>query len=168
ADFGATNQNIAFQLISQTGGLVGSRVYLLGQVGGSPVAAFDGTNYLMVWRSGSTADTQNDIIGQFVGRSGALVGSTIFVSTVAGRKDLSVPGSLLFDGTNYLVVWRDDRVSNDPNIYGQLITTVGSLLGGEIAITTQGDEQREAVASFDGSNYLIVWLSRQSGPAEQW
>ena len=160
--------NITAQLIGTTGALLGSRIKV-GRGGSSPVVAFDGTNYLMVWTDSANAP-DDDIYGQFISRAGALVRTPFPISTASGKQVSSLFNGLVFDGTNYLAVWRDQRIGPDndnSDIYGQLITPAGTLLGSEIAISTQAGKQRHPAAAFDGTNYLTVWISQQAGGG-QW
>ena len=149
--------NITAQMISQTGSLVGSRISI-GRTGGIPLVAFDGTNYLMVWEDSATYPN-HDIYGQFIGTSGALVGSPFPISTAAGRQHFEFIG-IAFGGTNYLVIWTDGRYSTGDEgpwyVYGQIVSKGGSLVGGEIRISAEPGHF-PAIA-FDGTNYLVVWV----------
>ncbi|MEO0216645.1 MAG: FlgD immunoglobulin-like domain containing protein, partial [candidate division WOR-3 bacterium] len=119
-----------------------------------PSVAFDGTNYLVVWqdsRSGST-----DIYGARVTTSGVLLDTLgIPISVLLGRQE---DASVAFDGTNYLVVWSDDRDSPWPDIYGARVTTDGVVLDPQgIPISTATEWQALPSVSFGGTNYLVVW-----------
>lgn len=66
--------------------------------------------------------------------------------------------SIAFDGTNYLVVWDDDRNSDDFNIYGVRVNQAGFILDpGGIVISNAIHDQQFPSVTFDGSNYLVVW-----------
>jgi large repetitive protein len=119
----------------------------------SPSVAFDGTNYLVVWQ-----DYRNrswDIYGTRVTQSGAVFDSTgIAISTAANSQKLP---SVAFDGTNYLVVWGDER-NGAPDIYGTMVTQSGTVLNPSgIVIIHAAYWQVSPSVAFDGSNYLIVW-----------
>jgi len=64
-----------------------------------------------------------------------------------------------FDGTNYLVVWRDrrrDRVSNNFDLYGARVAQDGTVLdprGILIALDAIGPPD----VAFDGTNYFVAW-----------
>jgi hypothetical protein len=149
--------NSTAQMISQTGSLVGPRISI-GRSGGMPFVAFDGTNYLMVWEDDATYP-DSDIYGQFIGTSGALVGSPFPISTAAGRQHFEF-AVIAFGGTNYLVIWTDGRYSTGDEgpwyVYGQIVSKTGSLVGGEIRISA--DPGHFPAIAFDETNYLVVWV----------
>ena len=124
--------------------------------GYSPALAFDGTNYLVVWEGGARL-------------SGARVTPA---GTVLDRFAISAgPGSqgspvLAFDGMNYLVAWSDCRPPTcvEPSfyrdIYGTRVTPGGTVLDPQgIPISTQFSDERQPAISFDGTNYLLAWVS---------
>src|SRR3972149_4606149 len=184
---------ITAQLISPLGDLIGGRIVVPPVVPGDacnygprPVAtgvtqhvAFDGTNYLMVW-SDDCHYPDNDLAGQLIGADGSLIGSPFFVNQAEGRQESRGIKNLIFGGGKYLAVWQDGR--NDTNynrqcdssegsctdIYGQLISPSGVLVGTEIAISTGSENQVVPSIGFDGTNYLAAYASRRSGDPERW
>lgn len=164
---GVTDEIIA-QLISSTGAPVGARIRT-GRFGGAPFFGFDGTNYLLVWEDVVIVDTieTKHIYGQFISPAGTLVRPPFAISTATGNQLLDGINHVAFDGTNYLVVWRDERNgSGNRDIYGRLVSPAGTLFGSEIAITTQAENEQEASAAFDGTNYMVVWQTKRSAPPE--
>ena len=127
----------------------------------APALAFDGTNYLVTWTDLRTGN--NNIFGARVSTAGSVLdGPTatggIAISTAAGAQQLP---ALAFDGTNYLVVWRDNR-SGSFDIFGARVSTGGSVLDGPpatggIAISTAVNTQQLPAVAFDGTNYLVAW-----------
>jgi hypothetical protein len=72
--------------------------------------------------------------------------------------------AIAFDGTNYLVVYQAGAWPNY-NIYGQLVSTTGALVGGQIVIALDaGDTLRWPDIVYDGTNYLVVWMSGPNSP----
>jgi MYXO-CTERM domain-containing protein len=67
------------------------------------------------------------------------------------------------NGTDYLVVWSDDR-GGDTDVYGARVSQAGAVLdplGIPVAVAVNA-QQTPAVA-FDGTNYLVVWSDGRRG-----
>jgi|GEM_PF-3033519 len=65
-----------------------------------------------------------------------------------------------FDGLNHLVVWEDERDSdNDLDLYGALIDTTGNMLNppGVFAVSQAKYKQTKPVVDFVEPYYLVVW-----------
>ncbi len=123
-----------------------------------PSVAFDGTNYFVVW-----TDTRNstDIYGARVTQSGTVLDPDgIAISTASNIQRYP---SIIFDDTNYLVVWEDFRPGISINIYGARVAPSGVVLDPDgIAISDTSVGERPSV-SFGGSNYLVVWNDHRNG-----
>jgi hypothetical protein len=65
---------------------------------------------------------------------------------------------MAFDGTNYLLVWQDDRGSQYADVYASRVAPDGTVLDphGIPIAATPASELNPAVA-FDGTNYLVTW-----------
>jgi hypothetical protein len=121
-----------------------------------PTVAFDGTNYLVVWvddRNGS-----GDIYGAQVSVGGIVLDpSGIAISTAANQQWYP---RLVFDGTNYLVVWQDGVPGSNFDIYGARVDIGGIVLDpAGIPIATAAATQQDPALAFDGTNYLVSWKS---------
>jgi phosphoribosylformylglycinamidine (FGAM) synthase PurS component len=90
-----------------------------------PAIAFDGTDYLAVWRDIRSASSY-DIYGARVSAAGSVLDpSGIAISTAVGSQEYP---AIAFDGTNCLVVWQDYRSASDYDIYGARVNVGGSVL----------------------------------------
>jgi phosphoribosylformylglycinamidine (FGAM) synthase PurS component len=125
-----------------------------------PSVASDGTNYLVVWQDWRGGGY--DIYGSRVSQDGAVLDPEgILISTAAGTKKKP---SVIFGGTNYLVVWEDHRNGYYPEIYGARVSQSGEVLDPEgIAISTGAFWHEVPCVSYDGTNWLIVWSDARSG-----
>jgi len=124
---------------------------------GRPAVAFDGTNYLVVWedlRSGS----DYDIYCARVTQNGAVL-DTSGITVSKAAYDQAYP-FVAFDGSNYLIVWEDER-SYPPiyfDIYGSRVSQSGVVLDTNgIAISKNPHNQQRPSVAFDGTNFLVVW-----------
>ena len=135
---------------------------------GQPAIAFDGTNNLVAWtddRSGA-----RDIYGARVTPSGNVLDEAGIAISIATGEQKSPAVS--FDGTNYLVVWFDDRLGTQSSyqIYGARVTPQGVVLDPNgflifSPLAPYGPIITPAVA-FDGTNYLVVWRDDRSEPSD--
>jgi hypothetical protein len=125
---------------------------------------FDGTNYVFVWedrRHAFSPYKYSDIYGARMSRSGNVLDTAGFVISTAVGEQLNP--SVAFDGTNYLVVWKEHRGSSF-DIYGIRISQYGAILDtASIAISTAVNNQYSPVVSFDGENYFVVWYDWREG-----
>jgi len=126
-----------------------------------PVVTFGGTSFLVAW-----CDARNDywcdIYAARVTPTGTVLDTSgIPISTASGYQ---VNISVDFDGTNYMVIWRDDRLG-DPNIYASRVATSGIVLdpNGIPICTSAGDQQGPSIA-FGSNNYLAIWQDTDSHP----
>jgi hypothetical protein len=127
----------------------------------SPIIAFDNTNYLVVWEDRRNGNSNSDIYGTRVTQSGTVLEPTGFVISNV-NDDQEVP-AIAFGGTNYLVVWEDERNAYR-DIYGARISPAGTVLEpAGIAISNASSYQESTSVAFDGTNFLVVWQDRR-GP----
>jgi hypothetical protein len=127
-----------------------------------PDVSFDGTNYMVVWQD-ERSDTF-DIYGSRVAQNGNVLDPS--GKKISGATDEQSRPSIDFDGTNYLVVWDDERTGSEYDIYGTLLDTSGTALNpAGIAISTATDNQYMPSVSFDGTNYLVAWHDNRDGAA---
>ncbi len=131
-------------------------------ISGKNAIAFDGTNFLVVWRN---TEAPIGIYGARVSQNGTALDSTAFqISSESVAANTGAP-SVAFDGTNYLVVWVADRGNSGfGQLFGARVTPAGVVLdAGGIQITTgdtvSGPKIRMATVAFDGTNYLAAYRS---------
>lgn len=109
--------------------------------------AFDGTNYLVSWRTYSDA-----IYAARINKNAENLDAPI---------GIPVPGSgfypaVAFDGTNYMVTYHG--WGNDLDIYGVRISKEGIILDPDrIIICGEEMGQQHNTIAFDGLNYWVVW-----------
>jgi hypothetical protein len=120
-----------------------------------PNVADDGSRSLVVW-SGSS----RGCYGRFVKRDGMPEGDVITIApgTASGP-------NLCFGDSCYLVVWHEGTYPA-LELYGSLVSRQGELIGSTISIATDSGCQRWAVPAFDGTNFLVVWMSGENNVPE--
>jgi hypothetical protein len=126
-----------------------------------PAAAADGDGFLVVWSDWRNAD--RDIYG-------ARVTGTGTVLDTAGIEICSAPGAqdcptVEYDGTNFLVVWQDER-NGEQDIYGARVTPQGTILD-TFAVITQQDDQLDPVLARDSGSKMLLAYSGWTGTVEE-
>ena len=128
----------------------------------SPRVAFDGTNYLVVWQTFGSLDT--DILATRVTPSGIVLdpGGIVVSAGAAAEAEPDVA----FNGTNYLVVWDDNRVVGS-DIYATRVSKAGVVQEPNgIPISTLTGSQIAPAVTSAGSNFLVVWGDSHSGASD--
>ena len=66
--------------------------------------------------------------------------------------------TIAFSGTQYLVVWQDDRDSKNSDIWAARITTAGAITDtGGIKINDAAGVQSNPTVAWNGSNFIVAW-----------
>lgn len=115
-----------------------------------PTLAFDGTNYLVVWEDDRVVPGGGSIYGARVSKSGAVLDTSgIAIGEYSWYQQSP---SVAFDGTNYLVMWRDERY----DMLGARVTQSGIVFDTP-RINIDAPDAGVLSVGFDGANYLVVW-----------
>jgi len=81
-----------------------------------------------------------------------------------GAQGTQTTSSIAFDGTNFLVVWEDERINIQRNIFATRVSLQGEILDPiGIPICTTQNLQSYANVAWGGQNYLVVWGDQRSG-----
>jgi len=118
-----------------------------------PRVAFDGTNYLVVWKEQAA---HGDIYCGRVGTGGNVLDPEGFpISCGEYESDPAVT----FDGTHFVAVWYDFRVPGSGyNIYAARVNGDGVVLDpANITASTATASQERPSAASDGSQFLVLW-----------
>ncbi len=151
-----SSSNASAQILSPGGTLSGPLIST-GIDGSAPVAAFDGTNYLIVWVRPDASGRA--LYGQFVTPAGALYGSAFEID--AGPLGGTGISGIAYGAGTYLAAYcKDVTVASggDTIIYGRTISTSGAT-GAEFRISSgYGDYAGPQAVAFDGANFLVAWV----------
>ena len=142
---------------------VGIPLALSGNEQRYPVAAFDGTNFLVVWQD-RRSGPDYDICGMRISTEGALLDSAA-IPISAAPDDQRNPG-VAFDGNNYLAVWEDERHGGNGAIYAARVTVEGHVLDtAGIRLFPSSRPQRSPKVGFNGTDYLVAWYHQGNATA---
>ena len=156
------SRHIAAQLLTVIdGSLVGAPISTALQ-GGLPAVAFDGSRYLLVTRRDDGGSDGPRVVGQFIGASGVPEGSEVEISDALARLGGDHDRvQIVFDGSNYLVVWEDRiAVGSDllARVFGRFVSPAGELLGSlfQLSDDSAGDKVLPVVG-VSGESILVAW-----------
>jgi hypothetical protein len=126
-----------------------------------PSVASNGTDYFVAWQD-DRSGTDYDIYGTRVASDGTVLDPAgVALSTAANNQ--YVP-SVASNGTDYFVVWSDERNGPDSDIYGARVTSAGTVLDpAGIAVSTAADSQRSHSVASNGVDYFVAWQDGRSG-----
>lgn len=94
-----------------------------------------------------------------------IVGPEIAIDTpvYAAANDEQYETVVSFGGTNYLVVWTDERYQGTGDIYGVRVSPAGTLLdtsGIPIGVAKAG--QNDPAVAWDGTNWMVTWVDTRT------
>jgi len=119
----------------------------------SAAVASDGTDYLVAWTD-LRADSGDIYVCRVTSGGSVLDPEGIPVSTASRYQG---EPAIAFDGTNYLVVWTDER-NNGSDIYGARVAQDGTVLDtAGIALVSDSAGQTAPAVAYDGANVLLIW-----------
>lgn len=125
--------------------------------------------FLVTWTRGPDYDFEKgvaDVYGQFVDSTGTQLQGSNFVIAAADKNQFKSDVTCDVVNDRFLVLWEDQRqLSTQDDIYGQLISSDGTLMGANFLVAGTSNIERRPVAaanSVDGS-YLLVWESGVDG-----
>src|SRR6187431_750020 len=94
-----------------------------------PAVAFDGTNYLVVWKGFSLDTKTGGVFAARVSPSGTVLDPDgIEISSEFTGELAPFAPAVAFDGADYLVTWTENRGDPFGDLYGARITPAGTLL----------------------------------------
>ncbi len=132
---------------------IGSDVRVTNAGGDSmyPALVWTGGGYGVSWQD--NRDGNYEIYFKTISSGGVPSSSETRVTNSAGDSEWP---SIAWGGMGYAVSW-DDNQSGDKEIYFQRISTSGSLIGSQIAITDNTTDSRSPTIVWNGSEYALCW-----------
>jgi hypothetical protein len=158
-NFGGSSYYLAAARVTPAGVVLDTGACISSGTGSSEYMAkieFDGSRCLVVWPKSS-----GPIYGRFINNQCQPEGNIFMIAPApAGGPNIA------FDGTNYLVVY---FVGTYPTLelYGQLVSMQGALVGNAISIALGSGCHRWADIAFDGTNYLVIWQTGENNAGQK-
>ncbi|RME54643.1 MAG: PKD domain-containing protein [Deltaproteobacteria bacterium] len=134
----------------------------------NPDVAYGESDYLVVWDDSRGAST--DIYGARITPGGQVL-DTDAIPLSTAPQDQRNP-AVAYDGTNYLLVWEDDRngvstgygCSEATDLLASRVTTGGEILDGTgFVLSAASGAQCEPALASGGTNWFAVWTDSRNG-----
>jgi hypothetical protein len=118
-----------------------------------PAVAFDGQRFFAVWYN--YADTPAGLFGRFISTACQPEGHELAIRVLTEGTPLEP--DIAFGDSSYIVVWHEPSPNYDDDIYGQIVSTQGEMLGDIIPIATGPAYQYLPRVCAGDSHFLVVW-----------
>lgn len=152
------NDEIYFTRISQDGERLDDvRITSNSGVSRMPCLEFSGSEYAIAWQDDPGGGSE--IYFTRISLDGEKVGSDV---TVTEDSEESQSPSLVFTGSEYGIVWQDDRYGNEENFFRRL-SPEGVKLSSEIRVTETSGKSWNPSVAYSGSEYGVIWTENLSG-----
>lgn len=128
-----------------------------------PASAFGRGVHLVAWTDRrSPASQGSDVYAVRVANDGTILDAPAFA--VASSERTERVTDVVFDGTNFLVLYDYDDPTTGNDIYARRVAPDGSLPdAAPLVLQAASMSQSAARAAFDGSQHLVVWLDNRAG-----
>ncbi len=124
--------------------------YYVGVGSSEPDVAFGVDECFAVW-----PQDFHGVRGRFIDNSGQPVDTAFDITSIIGST--TIP-KVAFGEDEFLVVWADFcSTGTDLDIYGQLVSSQGQLIGNRISIAEGSQNQNLPDCAFDGTDFLVAW-----------
>jgi hypothetical protein len=122
--------------------------------GSHPHSCFNGTEFYVVWQDYRNGEDP-DIYGSRVDTAGAVLDPDgIPICTEPGNQEYP---QVKFTGSNYVVIWQDDRNGSDYDILGAVLSPEGTVEDTLIISAQAGDQLSPALAVGPNGQVLSVY-----------
>ncbi|MGB3342030.1 MAG: hypothetical protein WBB37_11175 [bacterium] len=143
------NPGIVAALVTPQGVVVDSGIHV-GDGHDYPDVVFDGNRSLVIWHEDFLG-----VLGRFINNLGQPEDSSFIISRITGSSTMP---KMAFGNGVFLVVYADFcSTGTDLDIYGQLVSSQGQIVGSEITIADGPAGQSFPDVDFDGFNFFVVW-----------
>ncbi len=158
ADTRNGNWEVYFARINSSGSKIGADVRVTYDDAGSNESSliWNGSQYGLSWSD--ERDGNDEIYFVRLDTSGTKIGSDIRITFDPNSSNQS---SLAFTGSQYAILWKDNRNAND-EIYFARLESTGNKIGSDIRVTYEENLSAYPCLAYQGSEYGIAWLDSRN------
>jgi hypothetical protein len=150
----AGNDDIRGRLVSALGVPSGAAAFTIGGGAGAqiqPAAAFDGTNHIVAWNSGS------NIFAARVSAAGALLDATPV--TISAATNAQTLPDVACTATGCIIAWQDSRnaATSVRDVFGAAVTPALAITANDLLIAGAARAQDTPALAVGGTQYFATW-----------
>jgi hypothetical protein len=119
-----------------------------------PSLVYDGMTLAIAWRDSRNGSANQEVYFARYALDGSPVGAELRVTT-----DLANTGcpALVWTGGQYAIVYEDNRVANNYQVFLSNVSSTGVKLGGDLQLTTNNSDARDPQATWTGAQVGLVY-----------
>ena len=165
---GAPIAQIAAARVSAAGTVLDPGGFALSSAASShmaPAIAWNGTSFLVAWRSGSSDGSGDGTIeGVRVSSAGAVLDASAITIADEGPLGYLEDPAVASDGTDFLVTW---AAEGPGSVAARRVSGGGAVLD-PAAIVLASPRARAPAVTFGGGEYRVAWLDGRNGGVSQY
>jgi len=162
--------DLYFARVDRTGLLIGDAIRVTAPPGGGgrPSIVWTGADYGIVYTRSDSYGAFREIRFARVDGSGHVLAVDMLVTSTPVENDGygPFPASLVWTGSEYGLVWRDLRISGNPELFFARLTATGAKIGDDVRITNDPANLRRPSLAWTGLEYAVAWPDARDGNFE--
>ena len=119
-----------------------------------PSLVYDGTTLAVAWRDSRNGSANQEVYFARYALDGSPVGAELRVTTDPANTGCP---ALMWTGSRYAIVYEDNRVANNYQVFLSNVSATGLKLGGDLQLTTNNGDARGPQATWTGAQIGFVY-----------
>jgi len=119
-----------------------------------PSLVYDGTSLAVAWRDSRNGSANQEVYFARYGLDGSPIGAELRVTTDPASTGCPV---IMWTGSQYAIVYEDNRVGNTYQVFLSNVSSTGVKLGNDLQLTGNNGDARDPHATWTGTQVGFVY-----------